>query len=145
MSRILALDLGLKRTGIAVTDPLQIIATALTTVSSDTLLAFLKNYFDHENVEVIVVGWPKRLDNTPTEMTPVVERFAQQLRLNFPDKKIEFVDERFTTKVAGRALIAMGAKKKDRQQKNNTDKISATLILQTYLHNREMNYGNTVK
>lgn len=145
MSRILALDLGLKRTGIAVTDPLQIIATALTTATSDTLLAFLKNYFDHENVEVIVLGLPKKLDNTPTEMTPVVERFAQQLRLNFPDKKIEFVDERFTTKIAGRALIAMGAKKKDRQQKNNTDKISATLILQTYLHNREMNYGNTVK
>lgn len=136
MSRILALDLGLKRTGIAVTDPLQIIATALQTIESDSVLAFLKNYFQKERVETIVVGLPKRLDNTATEMTPVVLKFVEKLRAEFPDKKVELVDERFTTKLASQALIEMGAKKKDRQKKSNTDKISATLILQTFLQTR---------
>ncbi len=136
MSRILALDLGLKRTGIAVTDPLRIIATALQTVDSDALLPFLKNYFRGESVETIVVGLPKRLDNTPTEMTPVVLKFVEKLRAEFPDKKVELVDERFTTTLASQALIEMGAKKKDRQKKSNTDKISATLILQTFLQTR---------
>lgn len=145
MSRILALDLGLKRTGIAVTDSLQIIATALDTVNSDKLIPFLKNYFSKQDVDTIVIGLPKRLDNTPTEMTPVVERFAGLLRTEFPEKRVEFVDERFTTKIAIQTLITMGARKKDRQKKNNTDKISATLILQSFLENRETNYGNTLK
>jgi putative Holliday junction resolvase len=136
MSRILALDLGLKRTGIAVTDSLQIIATALETVNSDDLMPFLKNYFEKERVEAIVVGLPKRLDNTPTDMTPVVLKFTEQLRAAFPDKKVELIDERFTTTIASQTLIAMGAKKKDRQKKINTDKISATLILQTFLQTR---------
>jgi putative Holliday junction resolvase len=114
-------------------------------VNSDKLIPFLKNYFSKQDVDTIVIGLPKRLDNTPTEMTPVVERFAGLLRTEFPEKRVEFVDERFTTKIAIQTLITMGARKKDRQKKNNTDKISATLILQSFLENRETNYGNTLK
>jgi putative Holliday junction resolvase len=134
VARILALDLGLKRTGVAVTDPLRIIATALDTVATDQLPGFLANYFSREAVDTIVVGLPKRLDGSPTDMTPVALRWADELRARFPQKRVELVDERFTSKIAAQALIAMGAKKKDRQKKSNTDKVSATLILQTFLH-----------
>jgi len=133
MARILALDLGLKRTGVAVTDPLRIIATALDTVPTDQLLRYLENYFAREVVDVIVVGLPRRLDGSPSEMTPVALQWADLLRARFSPKKVELVDERFTSKIASQALIAMGAKKKDRQKKSNTDKVSATLILQTFL------------
>lgn len=136
MARILALDLGLKRTGVAVTDPLQIIATALDTVPTSQLIDFLTNYFSREAVDTIVVGFPTRLDGSPTEMTPVALQWADTLRARFPQKRVELADERFTSKIASQALIAMGAKKKDRQKKSNTDKVSATLILQTFLLTR---------
>ena len=136
MGRILALDYGLKRTGVAVTDPSRIIATALTVVDTPKVLGFLKDYFTAEEVDELVIGMPKRLNNQPTEMTPVVERFIGILQTNFPTKPIHEVDERFTSVMAQRAMIDGGMKKKQRRQKGNVDKISATLILQSFLEAR---------
>ncbi len=133
MPRILAIDYGTKRTGLAVTDPLQLIANTLTTVETKTLVEFLKNYVAKEDVETIVVGKPSRLDGTDTHATQAAEKFVSSLRQIFPLIKIEQVDERFTSAIAQRTLLEMGLKKKDRQKKENIDQVSAALILQTYL------------
>lgn len=133
MGRILSIDYGLKRTGIAVSDPLRIIATALETVDSAKLIPFLKAYFLKEPVDELVLGLPKRLNNTDTDMTPFVNKVAEQLRISFPDKPLTLIDERFTSSIALQTMITGGMKKKDRQVKGNVDKISATIILQDYM------------
>jgi putative Holliday junction resolvase len=133
MARILALDYGLRRTGIAVTDPLQIIATGLTTVESRQLIPFLKDYFNREQVELIVIGEPKNLDDSDTHATPLVEKFIKELEKNFPGMPIKRTDERFTSKMASRAMIDMGMKKKQRRDKALVDEIAATIMLQEYL------------
>ena len=133
MSRILAIDYGGKRTGIAVTDPLQIIATGLTTIDSHQLLPFLKEYFLKEEVELIVIGDPKNWDDTDTHATPLVKTAIKKLEKEFPAIPIKKVDERYTSKMAKDAMLQMGMKKKDRRDKKNVDVIAATIILQEYL------------
>lgn len=133
MSRILCIDYGLKRTGIAVTDPLQIIATGLTTVDSKELISFLKNYFQHEMVELIVIGEPKNLDDSDTHATPLVKEIIKKLQKEFPELPIKTVDERYTSKMAKQAMIDMGMKKKDRRNKRTVDEIAATIMLQKYM------------
>lgn len=136
MSRILSIDYGLKRTGIAVTDPLQIIATGLTTVESQKLIPFLKDYFKKENVELILIGEPKNLDDRDTHATQPVKQVVEKIKKEFPSVPIKMVDERFTSKMASRAMIDMGLKKKQRQNKALIDEIAATIMLQDYLANR---------
>lgn len=133
MPRILSIDYGLKRTGIAVTDPLKIIATGLTAVDTKDIFSFLKNYFLKEEVELIIIGEPKNWDETDTHATPLVEKFIQQFKKNFPNIPVKKVDERFTSKMASRAMIEMGLKKKQRQDKKLKDEIAATIMLQEYL------------
>ncbi|HTJ51852.1 MAG TPA: Holliday junction resolvase RuvX [Cyclobacteriaceae bacterium] len=133
MGRVLAIDYGKKRTGIAVTDPLRIIATALDTVSTSELLPFLKTYLQKETVDEFVVGMPKTLSNEDSETAPLVRQFVETLKKNFPDKPVHLADERFTSSMAKRTMIDGGMKKKDRQIKGNVDKISATIILQSFL------------
>jgi putative holliday junction resolvase len=133
MGRLLAIDYGKKRTGIAVTDPLQIIATALDTVPSHELLTFLKTYLSREPVDEFVVGMPRTLSNQDSEMAPYVRKLIAELKSAFPDRPIHEVDERFTSSMAKRAMIEGGMKKKDRQVKGNVDKISAVIILQYFL------------
>ncbi|MEW6469536.1 MAG: Holliday junction resolvase RuvX [Bacteroidota bacterium] len=133
MGRIMAIDYGSKRVGIAVTDPGRIIASGLTTVHAKDVMEFLKSYFEKEAVEIIVVGEPKGLNNKKDEVSAAADRFSKELGRKFPDKIIERLDERFTSKIASRTLIESGLKKKDRQNKALVDEISATLILQDYL------------
>jgi len=133
MSRILCIDYGKKRTGIAVTDPFKIIATALTTVETKELFPFLKNYFQNEEVELVLIGEPKNWDDSDTHATPLVHQFTQKFKKDFPLMKIEKIDERYTSKLAVQAMIDMGMKKKDRQKKGNIDQIAATIMLQEYL------------
>jgi putative holliday junction resolvase len=137
LPRLLAIDYGTKRCGIAVSDPLQIIANGLTTVHSSEILTFLENYFKKEEVETIVVGEPKRMSGAPTDATVHVNNFVKQLAKKFPGKKIERVDERFTSKMAFQTMIDSGLKKKDRQNKELVDEISATIILQSYMETRK--------
>jgi len=136
MGRILAIDYGKKRTGIAVTDPLRIIATPLETVATDELLTFLKNYLLREPVDEFVVGMPKTLKNEDSEIAPLVRKFVIELEKSFPDRQIHLVDERFTSSIAQKALITGGMKKKDRQIRGNVDKVSATIILQDFMSAR---------
>ena len=133
MPRILCIDYGKKRTGIAVTDPLQIIATGLTTVDSHELISFLKKYFQQEEVELIVIGEPKNLDDSDTHATPLVNAIIKKLEKEFPKIPIKKVDERFTSKMAKQAMIDMGMKKKDRRNKRTVDEIAATIMLQEYM------------
>ena len=133
MPRILAIDYGLKRCGVAVTDPLQIIATGLDTVDSKEIMAFLKKYVVAEPVETIVVGEPKQLNNTPSQIAPQVNKFVELLKMEFPNIKIARIDERYTSKMAFQAMIAGGLGKKQRQDKGTVDKVSATLLLQGYM------------
>lgn len=133
MPRILAIDYGGKRTGIAVTDPLKIIATALTTVPSKEVLIFLKGYCEREEVEKFIVGYPVGLRSEETDGTKLVEIFSVKLKETFPNIPIHFIDERFTSKMAMQSMIAGGMSKKDRRVKGNVDKISAVIILQDYL------------
>ena len=133
MGRILAIDYGKKRTGLAVTDPLRIIATALETVQSNELLNFLKAYMQKETVDEFVIGMPRTLKNEDSENAPLVRKFIAELKVNFPGKPIREVDERFTSSMAKQAMIDGGMKKKDRQEKGNVDKISAVIILQSFL------------
>ena len=135
MPRILAIDYGAKRTGLAVTDPSKIIASALETVPTDKLLEYLKKYTQTEAVEAFVVGMPKNLDGTATDGTAHVERFVVELKNTFPETPIHLHDERFTSKMAMQTMIAGGMKKKDRQIKGNIDKISAVIILQSFMEN----------
>lgn len=136
MPRILAIDYGLKRTGIAVTDPLQIIATGLLTVESKQLIPFLKDYFARETVELIVIGEPKNWDDSPTHATPLVERCIKSLEKNFPNMPIQKVDERYTSKMAKDAMLEMGLPKMKRRNKALVDEIAATIMLQEYLRSR---------
>lgn len=133
MARIICIDYGGKRTGIAVTDPLKIIATALTTIESKELIPFLKNYFLQETVELILIGEPYSLDGTDTHATPLVRVAIKQLQKAFPQIPLKTVDETFSSKLASRAMVEMGMKKKDRQKKGNIDKIAAAIMLQDYL------------
>lgn len=133
MGRILAIDYGTKRTGLAVTDPLRIIATALETVPTTDLLKFLQTYLAKETVDEFVVGMPKTLKNEDSEIAPLVRTFVEELKKTFPEKPVHLADERFTSRMAMQAMIAGGMKKKDRQVKGNVDKISATIILQSFL------------
>ena len=133
MGRILAIDYGRKRTGIAVTDPLRIIATPLDTIATHELLRFLKDYIPKESVDEIVIGMPKTLKNEDSEIVPLIRKFIDVLRKTFPDKPIHLADERFTSGMAQRALIEGGMKKKDRQVKGNVDKVSAAIILQSFM------------
>lgn len=137
MARILAIDYGLKRTGLAVTDPFRIIATALTTVSSRELIPFLKDYFKKESVDQIIIGLPLNWDESATHATPLVEKCVLELKKNFPGIPIEKVDERFTSKMAKNSMLEMGMKKKDRRKKELVDQIAATIILQEYLNRQQ--------
>ena len=133
MGRILAIDYGTKRTGIAITDELQIIASGLTTVDTNSLIDFLYTYVSTEKVDLIVVGLPKQMDNTPSESEVDIHRFLKKLNHKLPNIPVERVDERFTSKMAFQSMIDSGLKKKKRQNKKLIDEISATLILQSYL------------
>ncbi|MEO6882895.1 MAG: Holliday junction resolvase RuvX [Bacteroidia bacterium] len=133
MARIVAIDYGTKRVGIAVTDEFQLIATALTTVHATEILDFLNQYLKTEKVECIVVGEPKQMDNTPSQSAQAVELFIKQLKKKFPEMPIERMDERFTSKMALKTMIDGGSSKKDRRNKETIDKISATIILQSYM------------
>lgn len=134
MPRILAIDLGTKRTGLAVTDTLKMLANPLETIETSTLLDYLKRYCEKEEVDTLVLGYPTRLNGQDNEMTPKVITMKDRLSKAFPDKKIELVDERFTSKMAMQSMISMGSKKKDRKEKaGNLDKVSAAIILQSYL------------
>jgi putative Holliday junction resolvase len=136
MGRILAVDYGKKRTGLAVTDSLRIIATPLDTVPSKELIAFLKKYVTNETVDEFVVGMPKTLLNEDSEIAPLVRLFVEELKKAFPGKPVHLADERFTSRMAQQAMIDGGMKKKDRQIKGNVDKISATIILQSFMASR---------
>ncbi|WP_177604415.1 Holliday junction resolvase RuvX [uncultured Phocaeicola sp.] len=137
MSRIIAIDYGKKRTGIAVTDPLQIIANGLTTVPTHQLVDFLLDYVRREPVERIVVGHPKQMNNEDSENMKNIVPFLNRLRKLLPDMPVELVDERFTSVLAHQAILAGGLKKKDRQNKALVDEISATIILQSYLESKK--------
>ena len=135
MPRILALDLGKKRTGLAVSDENNIIATALDTVETDELIGYIKRYMKTESVEKIIVGYPLNMDGTPTDGTPVVDKFIIKFGNVFPSMPIIKIDERFTSKIARLAIGEMGLNKKTRENKGLTDRVSAVLILQDYLQN----------
>ena len=132
--RILSIDYGGKRTGLAVTDPLKIIATGLSTVETPKLLTFLKDYFSKEKVELIIIGMPANLDDTDTHATPLVKNFIKQLQKNFPAIPVKEMDERFTSKMASQAMLQMGLKKMKRRNKALIDEIAATMMLQEYLN-----------
>jgi putative Holliday junction resolvase len=134
MGRILSIDYGKKRSGIAVTDPLKIIATGLTTVETTKLLAFLRDYIKKEGVEQVIIGMPTNLDDSDTHATPLVKKFIGLLQRNFPALPITEVDERFTSKMATQAMLDMGLKKKQRQNKALKDEIAATIMLQEYMN-----------
>jgi putative Holliday junction resolvase len=136
MSRILAIDYGRKRCGIAVTDVLQLIPNGLTTVPSHQLLQFVSDYVDKEPVERILVGLPKQMNNEASENMKYIESFVRSLQKQLPSMPIEYVDERFTSVMAHRTMLEAGLKKKDRQNKALVDEISATIILQTYLDSK---------
>jgi len=133
MSRIIAIDYGTKRTGLAVTDPMKMIATPLETVPSAKVLLFLEEYLKKESVELFVIGMPKTLENKDSDNARFVKLFMIQLEKKFPQTPVYPIDERFTSSMAMSAMIAGGMKKKDRRDKNNVDRISATIILQSYL------------
>ena len=138
MSRILAIDYGRKRTGIAVSDPLQIIASGLTTVPTHQLMEFLLNYIKQEQVECIIIGHPKQLNNEDSENMKNIVPFINRLKKILPDMPVQLVDERFTSVLAHQTMLAGGLKKKDRQNKALVDEISATIILQSYLESRRI-------
>ncbi|TNJ43170.1 Holliday junction resolvase RuvX [Tamlana fucoidanivorans] len=136
MARILAIDFGTKRTGIAVTDELQIIASGLTTVDTKELIPFLDEYVKKENVELFLVGEPKQMDNSASESEVHIQAFLEKLHKKIPSILIKRVDERFTSKIAFQTMIASGLNKKQRKNKALVDEISATLILQSYLYSK---------
>lgn len=137
MARILSIDYGKKRTGIAVTDPLQIIANGLATVSTSELLSYLKDYLSREQVERIIIGRPLQTNGQPSENLQRVEQFVNRWKKEMPDVPVEYVDERFTSVLAHQAMIDGGLRKKARQDKALVDKISATIILEDYLRNKK--------
>ncbi|RYY44221.1 MAG: Holliday junction resolvase RuvX [Chitinophagaceae bacterium] len=136
MARILSIDYGGKRTGLAVTDPMQIIATGLTTIESKTLIPFLKEYFSKEPVELIIIGMPVNWDESDTHGTPLVKAAIQKIKKAFPAIPLKEVDERYTSKMAKNAMLEMGLKKKDRRDKKLVDEIAATIMLQEYMQSQ---------
>ena len=136
MSRILAFDYGTKRIGVAVTDPLQIIATGLDTIHPKDILEYLKKYLLSEPVELFIVGEPKQMDGTPSQSAQHVKGFITTLKKNFPTIPVEVIDERFTSKMAAATVAQSGFKKSDRKNKERLDTISATIILQSYLEKK---------
>lgn len=137
MSRILAIDYGRKRTGLAVTDPMQIIASGLTTVATHELVDFIQKYVCQEKVERIIIGHPKQMNYEDSENMKNIIPFMNRLKKLLPEIPVELVDERFTSVLAHQAMLAGGLKKKDRQNKALVDEISATIILQTYLESKK--------
>lgn len=133
MARIVCIDFGLKRCGIAVTDPLQIIATGLTVVHPKELVDFIKQYKKTEEIETILIGLPKNLDESATHATEPAQKMYETLRKEFPDIAIKQIDERFSSKYASRAMVEMGMKKSDRRKKETVDIIAATMLLQEYM------------
>jgi len=138
MTRLLALDYGTKRVGIAVTDELQMIPSGLCTVRTNDCMDFLIEYLSKESVSTIVIGLPKNLRNQNTDATPYVKGFAKRIRKQFPEMKVELIDERFTSKIAFQSMIDGGLKKKARQDKALVDEVSATLILQSYMEQQKI-------
>ena len=138
MPRILSIDFGSKRCGIAITDESQIIASGLNTITTDNLIDFLKNYFKNEQVEIIVIGQPKNMLNQDSLIEPLILKYIKIINNNFPKITIERFDERFTSKLAFRAMIDGGLKKKKRKNKGTIDMVSATIILQDYLQSRKI-------
>ena len=138
MGRVLALDYGQKRVGVAVTDELQLIANALTIVHAKDIWDFLKEYLAKEKVDCIVVGEPKQMNNLPSESAKFIEPFVKQLKKLYPDMDVKRIDERFTSKMASATMLAAGLKKKDRQNKETIDTISACTILQSYLETKNV-------
>ncbi len=136
MKRIMGIDFGAKRTGIAVTDELQIIASGLTTIETKNIFSFLEQYLQTEKVEIIVIGLPKRLDNEDSEIEKQIQKFITQLNKTFPSIKLERQDERFTSKLALKTMIDSGVKKKKRRDKALIDEISATIILQSFMERK---------
>lgn len=136
MARILCIDYGRKRVGVAVTDPEQIIASRLTTVPTHTLWDFLKNYFEEEEVETLVVGYPRQMNNEASEAVRYINPFLKRFQKVYPEIKLELFDERFTSKMAFQTMIDGGLKKKRRQDKALVDAVSATIILQSYLEQK---------
>jgi len=136
MSRVLAIDFGKIRTGIAVTDEMQLIASGLTTVKTTELISFLTSYTKKEKVALFLVGLPKQMDNTASESEVLIVPFLKKLSTHFPKIPVKRVDERFTSKMAFQSMIDGGLKKKQRQNKSLIDEISATIILQSYLYNK---------
>jgi putative Holliday junction resolvase len=133
MPRILSIDYGIKRTGLAITDELQIIASGLTTVPTAVLMVFLKNYFNSENVTKVLIGEPKQMNGQPSQSAELIEKFVKKFIDQFPDKQVIRVDERFTSKMAIQTMIDSGLKKKQRQNKGLVDEIAATIMLQDFL------------
>ena len=136
--RIMAFDYGTKRVGIAVTDPLQLIANALTTIHPEHVWTYLTDYLKQEAVETFVVGMPLQMDGTPSQSTPHIRGFVRKLKRTYPDIAVETMDERFTSKMATASILASGAKQKQRRDKALVDAVSATLILQSYMEKREL-------
>jgi putative Holliday junction resolvase len=136
MPRVLAIDYGQKRTGIAVTDEMQIIASGLTTIPSATAIPFLKDYFSKEKVEVVLIGEPKQMNGQPSESASIIKGFVTHFTNHFPDMKVIRVDERFTSKMAVQSMLDNRLKKKKRQNKALIDEISATIMLQDYLNRK---------
>lgn len=137
MGRIIAIDYGRKRTGIAVTDSLQLIANGLQTVPSHTIIDFLNDYFNKEQVDEVVVGYPRQLNNQPSESVVFVNEFLNRFKKKFPNVSLQLYDERFTSKMAFQAMIDGGLKKKQRRDKAMIDKVSATILLQSYLESKQ--------
>lgn len=140
MGRILAIDYGRKRVGIAVTDPLKIIANGLTTVKSCDVLKFLSDYLSKETVELIVVGLPKTMNNVESDSMQYIKPFVEKLKKQHPNVPVEMYDERFTSVLAHKAMLEGGLKKKERQNKSLVDEISATIILQSFMESNRMNF-----
>jgi putative holliday junction resolvase len=136
MTRLLAIDYGTKRVGLAVSDPLQIIATGLATVPTETIFDYLKSYLFTESVSTFVIGMPMHLDGSPAQLSDEIENFATKLRQQYPDIEVVYEDERFTSEDAKQIIRQSGAKKKKRQDKTLVDKVAAVLILQHYMERR---------
>lgn len=143
MGRIVAIDYGRKRTGIAATDPMQIIANSITTVPSSEVIHFLLSYSAKETIDSFVVGYPKQMNNSPSEAVKYIDPFIAVLKRTFPEKEVYLMDERFTSKIAQQAMISGGVKKKDRQNKALIDAVSATIILQSFMEYRDNNIQPT--
>ena len=143
MGRIIGIDYGLKRIGLAVTDPMQMFASPLTTVKAPEFEIFIKNYLEGNEVEAFVIGYPVQMNNSPSASVSFINPFIKKLKKTYPHIHIYLADERFTSKMAVRAMIEGGVKKKDRQNKSMIDKISASIILQSFLDNRSNKKENT--